>query len=432
MDVRSGSVIMIIFKKYVTRIGFFLMLVGMSTAASADDYHYVNMLVGDRATGLGGAYTALSDDPSGCFYNPAGIAFAPHNSLSASANAFSLSEKKYKDALLDTGGRRIDWKQESFSILPNFFGVVRKLGNGAIGFSYAVTDSIQRRQKQSFSQISSLFADNPIDTYSININDNDETYLFGPSYAYRFSSAFSVGATMYVYYRDKEFIRNQLIIFEQGEHQLVNSYETETSWGYKPSVGLIWEPHEQVSVGLVFSKIVIATSDNEFQQMSRDTTGYTTDDFNDTNAIFFSRSENDDTNDFPLTVSVGAAWFVSPQLLFSGDLVYYEDMSERSEIVNFFVGTEYYFTDSFAVRCGVFSDYANTPRLGNNRINQTEHVDIYGADLSFTLFRGMSGITLGVSGGWGSGEAQIVANSPEIQDVEIRNMTCYVSASYSY
>ncbi len=422
---------MITLKKYIISLTLGLVF-GISVTVCADDFHYVNMLVGERATGLGGAYTALSDDPSGCFYNPAGIAFAPHSSLSASANAFSLSEKKYKNAVMDTSGRRIDWDQESFSILPNFFGVVRKLGTGVIGFSYAVTDSIQRRQKQSFNNISSRFADNPIETYSININDNDETYLFGPSYAYRFSNSFSAGATIYLYYRDKENIRNQLIVFEQGEHHLLNSYETETSWGYRPSVGIIWEPHGKIAIGLSLSKILVTSSDNEFQEMSRDTTGYSDDDFSNTDAIFFNRSENTDTDDFPLSVALGVAWFISPKLLFSGDLVYYEDMSGRSEIVNFFLGTEYYLTDSLAVRAGFFSDYSNTPLLEDNRVDQIEHVDIYGADLSFTVFRGMSGITIGVSGGWGSGESQIVASSPEIQDVEVKNMTVYVSASYSY
>ena len=409
-----------------------LIIIGMPLTVFGDDYHYVNILVGDRASGLGGAYTAISDDPSGCFYNPAGIAFAPHTSLSGSANAFSLSNKIYKDALEDTGGGKIDWEQESFSIVPNFFGIVRKLGNGAIGFSYAVTDSIQRRQKQNFQNISSLFEDNPIDTYSININDNDETYLLGPSYAYRFSSSFSVGATVYAYYRDKEIIRNQLIIFDQGEHQLLNSYETEISWGYKPSLGVIWEPLETVSIGLTLSKIMVVTSDNEFQEMSRDTTGYSDEDFSDTDAIYFDRSDDDDTPDFPFTAALGAAWFISPRLLFTGDLVYYEEMTERSRIVNFAIGTEYYVTDFLALRAGFFSDYSNTPTLGSNRINQIEHVDIYGASLSATVFRGMSGITLGVTKGWGSGEAQIVSNSPQIQDVEIDNLTIFISASYSY
>ena len=54
-------------------------ILASATMAFADDYHYVNLLVGNRASGLGGAYTALSDDPAGCFYNPAGISFAASN-----------------------------------------------------------------------------------------------------------------------------------------------------------------------------------------------------------------------------------------------------------------------------------------------------------------------------------------------------------------
>ena len=52
----------------------------VAPAVFADDLHYVNMLVGNRAAGLGGAYTAISDDPTGCYYNPAGIAFSPYTS----------------------------------------------------------------------------------------------------------------------------------------------------------------------------------------------------------------------------------------------------------------------------------------------------------------------------------------------------------------
>ena len=231
----------------------------------ADDFHYVNMLVGDRAAGLGGAYTAISDDPAGCFYNPAGIAFTPYISLSASANAFSTSVKTYKHAIRDVNGNTLDWEQESSSLLPNFFGMVRKFGSGKLGLSYAVSDSIQRRQKQTFYNIKSIYPDNNIETYTININDNDKTYLFGPSYAYEFSDSFSIGVTLYIYYRDLEIIRTQLLQFEQGQHYLVNYYERKTDWGYKPIIGAIWEPLDKLAIGLSFSKIYVTSSDNQQQ-----------------------------------------------------------------------------------------------------------------------------------------------------------------------
>lgn len=428
---------------YICKI--FCLIFFVVPAVFADDFHYINTLVGNRASGLGGAYTAISDDPAGCYYNPAGIAFSPHTNLSASVNAFTTSTKIYKDALMDVNGNTIDWKQESSSLLPNYFGIVRKLGPGKLGISYAVPDSIQRRQKQIFNNISSYIPDNSITTYSININDNDKTYYFGPSYAIAFSDSLTIGATIYAYYRDMEIIRNQLLLFEQGQHYLINFYETKKDWGYKPILGAIWEPIDKLAVGISVSKLFISTSDNDQQVIFRDTSadsvyviGSSAYDFSDTNAIFFGKSNNNDKNKFPFTASLGLAYFASSKLLLSGDIRYYESVSdndsgtEKEAIFNYALGTEYYFSDQFAVRAGFFTDMANTPQLSTNKTNQQEHVDIYGGSLSFTTFQRTSSITLGFSYGLGRGEAQVVANSTAIQDVEIDNLYVYISASYSY
>lgn len=391
----------------------------------ADDFHYVNMLVGNRAAGLGGAYTAISDDPAGCYYNPAGIAFSPFVSLSASVNAFSTSTKTYKDALRDVNGNTLDWEQESSSLLPNFFGMVRKFGPGKLGLSYAVSDSTRRQQKQTFHNIKSL-PGNPIKTYTLNINENDETYLFGASYAYKLFDSFSIGATFYIYYREMENIWNHLLQFEQGEHTLVNLYETKTAWGYKPTLGVIWEPFDKLAIGLSASKIYVTSSDHDAQRIRRNSSD------DDTNAIELITISDTEKDKFPLATSLGLAYFASSRLLLSAGITYYEEVSDKEAIYNYSLGTEYYFTDTFAVRAGYFTDKANTPSLSSGKADQDEHIDIYGASLSFTVFHKRSSITLGMSYGLGEGEAQKVGGSTEIQDAEIRNLAGYISASYSY
>jgi long-chain fatty acid transport protein len=414
-------------------------LILLPSLASADDNHYVNMLIGNRASGLGGAYTAISDDPAGCFYNPAGIAFVPHSSLSASVNAFAKSTKTYKNALSSTSGKRLDWRKTSSSLLPNFFGLVRNFGGGKLGFSYAVTDSLDRRQKQIFHDIRSQDAANPIDTYAINLNDSDKTYLFGPTYAYRITEELSLGATLYAYYRDKEIINNQVLTFSEGQHYWSNYYQTQQDWGVRPMLGIIWEPWEKVSLGASVARIFVTSSDREQQTTLRDTVSSGTTeiggeeiDFSDTDALFFSSGSSHDTEDFPYRTAVGLAYFVSPRLLFSADVVYQNAIDDKEAVWNFALGTEYYPWESVALRGGLFSDHANTPELSGNRVNQKEHLDIYGASLSASLFHNQSSVTLGMVYSRGEGKAQAVADTAVKQDVTIDNVNVYLSASYRF
>ncbi|MCX6111981.1 MAG: aromatic hydrocarbon degradation protein, partial [Proteobacteria bacterium] len=61
--------------------------------------HYKNILVGDRAATMGGAYVGLSNDLSGTYYNPAGMAFADGSGISASANVYQEQHTIYKNAI---------------------------------------------------------------------------------------------------------------------------------------------------------------------------------------------------------------------------------------------------------------------------------------------------------------------------------------------
>lgn len=421
--------------KYLLFLLFFIMPAGVL----ADDFHYVNMIVGNRAAGLGGAYCAVSDDPAGCYYNPAGIAFAPEMSLSASVNVFGTSDKTYKDVLTTVKGGKLDWTQESSSLLPNYFGLVRKMGRGRIGLSYAVPDSTYRRQKQYFQNIATIYEDNPVESYLIHINDSDKEYLFGPSYALMLSDSLSVGATMYFYYRDAEIIRNQLLQFKQGQHYFVNYYKTRKDQGIKPILGVIWEPRDTLAVGFSVTQTFIMDNDTHTTDIFRETisAGYTLVDgqeydFSDTDSIHFQSRDQDHKEDYPWSGSLGLAWFVSPSLMFTGDITFHDAEKNRESLVNFALGTEYYFSRNLAWRCGVFTDFANTDNVSNDAVNQDEHIDIYGFNTSLTLFHKLSDITLGVSYGYGKGDAQMITDSTLIQDAEIENISVYLSAAYKY
>ena len=66
------------FKKNI----FLIMMMFCMHLIFADDYHFNNFFIGDRAASMGGAYCAIADGPEGVYYNPAGLSFSSSNYFS--------------------------------------------------------------------------------------------------------------------------------------------------------------------------------------------------------------------------------------------------------------------------------------------------------------------------------------------------------------
>ena len=113
----------------------------VATQLYADVDHYKNMLVGERAATMGGTYVAISDDSTGCYYNPAGIAYAVGDSLSGSGNVLH----KMKTVYSETIGTE-DWVRESETLVPNYFGVLKKYKSYSFCFSYVVPEAFIEHQ----------------------------------------------------------------------------------------------------------------------------------------------------------------------------------------------------------------------------------------------------------------------------------------------
>lgn len=440
-----------------------LVVAGLALAAGsrADDFHYVNILVGDRAADLGGAYGAVSDNASGCFYNPAGIVYGVGSNLSASVNAFSNATKSYRGALTSTAGRKLDWEQTSSVLLPNFFGATYDLSFGTLGLSYAVPDSVQRKQQQAFYDIRSSAPGAEIGEYHININDNDNSYLFGPSFAFKLGDSLSLGATLYGLYRDATVIRNQFLrlrdidggdAFDYSNNfEWRNGYVYRTEWGVRPILGLVWSPAEKWALGLSAARTWIVAASHE-QQTTVNTNVFGS----DPNQPAFQYAKDHIERETPYEARLGVAYFPTASLLFSADVSYFSGggdyvrdertfrfldptttsgyylSDESEEIFNFALGTEYYFSESYALRGGLYTDFANTPKLAANTANQPEHIDIFGGVLSLSRFTRSTSTTLGLGYATGSGEAQVVGGSRRIQDVDVSNLTVFLSAAYSF
>lgn len=397
--------------------------------AYADEYHYNNILIGDRAAGMGGAYTAISDDPSGLYYNPAGIAYAQGSNISVSANALHQTKTVYKDAL----GNGNDYVRNSFTLLPNFFGIIQPLGKGKVGFSYAVPDSVAEDQNQTFYNLPNTNTSR----FAINLNKNDSTYNFGPSYALELTKDFSIGATLYGHYRRNEWISNQLVNTNSGTYEWTNVFYKNTEWGVKPVLGLMWSPTGKLSAGLSLSKVNIIQSDARFQSFcAGDIPGICDPTYVAGTAPIRVVDLSTSKKVYPLTSTMGMAYFHSKTLIISGDVSYYGKVEDnafgnREATWNVALGTEYYLDEKWAIKGGFFTDRANTPKIKSSDINAYDHVDLYGGSLSASYFTRQSSITLGATFRYGVGQAQILGNQT-IQDVTSQASTFFLSAAYFY
>ena len=76
-------------KTVVTLLLLLLLPVGLFADTGGEAFAFLKAGAGSRATGMGGAFTSVSDDCSGSFYNPAGLVRV--NGLQLIAETYFLS-----------------------------------------------------------------------------------------------------------------------------------------------------------------------------------------------------------------------------------------------------------------------------------------------------------------------------------------------------
>lgn len=393
--------------------------------AWADQNHYTNMLIGDRATGLAGAYTAVSDDTSGLYYNPAGVVYSSGRNLSASVNAFYNLTKEYTNVIGGYG-----WKRKSSALLPNFFGIIQPVGKYKIGLSYAVPDSIQEDQDQVFTNFPSSIAGVTVNRYIINFNNDDATYNFGPSFAMEIVKDLSIGITFYVHHRRNQMITNQLIDLDTGETQWENRYYQIIERGYRPVLGMMWSPKEKFALGLSVAKTALYGTSVQEQTTSM-TVGGTTP------GTTFNAAGATEKKKYPMQVRGGIAFFPSGSTLVSLDGSYSTKVTDpvfgnKVSVLNGALGAEYYFSKNWALRGGIYTDMANSPKFKAGYVNQQENVDLYGLTVSVSNFTRNTSVTLGANVVSGSGDAQLVAGTTSVQSLNVDGWMIFLSSMYSY
>lgn len=380
----------------------------------ADNTHYKNILVGARAATMGGTYIGISDDAAGSYYNPAGIAFAFGDSLSGSGNAYHNLTTDYKKAIGNN-----DWKRESSVLLPNFFGLIKKLGSTTLALSYIVPDSMVEHQDQVFDNPNSL-----VKRFYISLHSTDATYLVGPTVSYQVDETFSFGVSLYSHRQDFRRQQNQFLELSSGGTDLYYTSSKLIEQGYQLKLGVQWIPVEPLTIGFVTGRTMITDSSLQVSTSYKNATS--------TDGAFFYQ-ESDQKRKPSVQYSLGTAYYPSPFLIFAADFDYYlaEEDSQKS-VLNISFGSEIFLDQTNAIRFGYYTNNTNQPDVTSSTVGPYEYLDTAGYTLGYSSYSRTSSITLGAIYASGDGQAFLYTGSNQAREIKRTSLTLVFAANYTY
>lgn len=440
-----------------------------SVSALADIFHYNNVIIGDRAIGLGGAYAGISDDAAGVIYNPAGLAFASGGDVSGSANAYFQRTIVYKDIFPG-----FDFEEKSQSFFPSFFGGVQKLDsiwNGLVaGFAVSSPDSDFKNQNDQIK-----LPDRGVNFFHRTVNSRSNTLMMSAAAARRFGSRFSVGMSLSLVNIDELFQEYQHSILQMGipvsdtapgtelyKAQEQNLYRSLGVWAVQPVLGTQfvlspkWVLGAAVRIPIIVKEELL--NENDISVVYRFANGAVAraSDIDSSAGSEYGQygsgkvttlypglpggrwESNKPLKSLPMVARMGIAWFASPRFLWSLDVEHSTEAKDgdltsyaREAVTNVMTGMEYYATPSLPVRLGAFTNFDSRRDLVAGQANeQVDHVDFYGGSLYVSWAQMTSQFGGGVIYQTGSGESQKIAGDTKFQKVEGSLVTFCFSASY--
>lgn len=257
----------------------FIFLLGLALAVSApsqvraSDTHYQDVIIGERAFGMGGAFTALATDGSATFYNPAGMVFIQRSSFSLNASVYGLFRRVW------SGGLRIDGNvsdkhDQDVLTFPNSVSSLWLLSKGradgrfrqTLGVSMYTLTQDNRTQRLELDNIrlpvlnqgvSGLVLD--MNSYSRLVRREETLYRATVSYAIRLHRQWAIGISLVTYIRlldqfEERSGTGTALVAGNSEPSVVNLHNLQklsmTHISFSGAIGVIWRSSFGLRVGL--------------------------------------------------------------------------------------------------------------------------------------------------------------------------------------
>ncbi|HUJ62667.1 MAG TPA: hypothetical protein VLX92_29395 [Kofleriaceae bacterium] len=426
-----------------------LVTLALPAVAHADDSNFRPYILGGQAAGMGGAYTALADDGTGAYYNPGGLAFSTHSSLSLSASVYGLITGSEANVL----GQGHDFNFSDINTFPVSTAIVRKFGardtpdgsqNTSLGFAVFVPDAIQIDDRDHAGSMQNAFF----------LSGISQTVWAGATYSRRIGNL-GIGVSAF------GLLGSEIEFLDLTEASNASNYLTITSRidksvkGAVLAAGIRYDASDNLRLGLsVYSPEVGWGSRRIFTRVTTASDGMTPQIFEQTDDNL-SSSPN-----LPIRIQGGVAWTdkvwtFAADAIFLGRRVVTDNLDMaaqgddqtiiRNNVLDGSVGMEYMAGGSVPIRFGLFTDFAqapepvfHTPGMADPNPSNDAHVDRYGGTLSVGFRTEHTETDVGLIISYGSGKADdpnLASDDPTTAEPTIATQLysyIFITSSYAF
>lgn len=389
-----------------------------------------NTLPGGHAALLGGAFTAVADDATASYYNPAGLGFLKNPRVELAGQAYRTAVTTYEDVIGD-----LPFSERSSTIYPSYFGGALRGQNLAFGYAFLNLDARNNYQRDNIQEGAGTSEDLGLD-YTRSYQETSSYNWLGGAFALKFSNSWSLGAGVFYYQRDIRYTALELVTTSQG-HVLTDAVTLASlNTGVAHVVGIMGHLGD-FSIGLTVRSAVALSNRTT---IAVDQVQYAANEDGEGGTATVARQEEksevySDLN--PRTWTLGLAYRPWSFLLVAVDALYHQGVSSPKDArydlhntVNGSAGIELDFS-VLALHGGYFSNRSMYARPSRDAEEQPTAIDYIGTayGISFNI-KGIVG-QLGLVHQSGVGQGQVRSGSLAVQDARAETRTYIISGNAS-
>ena len=411
-----------------------LCLLLIALPARADDSRYQDFPVGSRATALGGAFVALSDDPSGLYYNPAGICDARRLNVNVSASLYGFERQSRGAINIGRGTFSLAGLNE-LNVIPGEAGLLKGQGNlDERGTPFAYGFDVTVPQFRSYG----VDATEP---FQVHNRVMDRTFNLAAGMGMRLDDRLNVGLALHYVLRLFETSEDALSLTGAPAEPTVGVYHASASFENANLVALLgakyhYSPEWVFGAALGLPGLPLHSGGTvRVQDLVSDPSALPG---SRTRATVINTSEVNSRTFVPALLRLGAAWVKPHRWTLTGQITGHlgtsydrfsvepsierrlqvQDHIERNPVVDLNAGGEYLLDPEYSVAAGLFTSRSGAPgfRLDSDGTlaagsSRQPRVSLYGGSATLGLIGQHSISRLGVSVAYGTGD-DAVANDP--------------------